>query len=95
MKTATFNMRIDAEIKEQAEDLFSSFGITVSDAVTMFLYKSVAERGLPFELKQKRYNKETERGMAEVRRIAKEVNAGRRKPDGSFEDLLKELNIDV
>lgn len=55
MKTTTFSMRIDPIIKQQADSLFSTFGITTTDAINMFLTKSIMERGLPFELRQSNY----------------------------------------
>ena len=36
-KTAMINIRIEPEIKADIEKLFSSFGITVSDAVNIFI----------------------------------------------------------
>lgn len=68
-KTANINTRIDPETKLQAEELFSSFGITITDAINIFLHKSIMEGGLPFEMKQPRYNKETEAAMKEARLI--------------------------
>lgn len=68
-KTANINIRIDPEIKAGAEKLFSSFGITVTDAINIFLSKSLMEGGLPFEMKQPRYNAETELAMQEARDI--------------------------
>ncbi|MCL2481193.1 MAG: type II toxin-antitoxin system RelB/DinJ family antitoxin [Spirochaetaceae bacterium] len=68
-KTANFNMRIDPQTKLGAEKLFSSFGITISDAVNIFLRQSLMVRGLPFEMKQPRYNIETEAAMQEARDI--------------------------
>ena len=68
-KTATINVRVDPDTKSSAERLFASFGITITDAINMFLHKSVMEGGLPFELKQPRYNQETEAAMAEARAI--------------------------
>ena len=59
-KSATINVRIEPEVKANVEKLFSSFGITVSDAINIFLYKSLMEGGLPFEVKQPRFNAETE-----------------------------------
>jgi len=60
-KTANINIRIDPETKSSAEKLFASFGITITDAINIFLRKSIMEGGLPFEVKQPRYNIETER----------------------------------
>ncbi len=69
-KTANLNIRIDPETKSGAEQLFSSFGITVTDAVNIFLRQSLMVGGLPFEMKQPRYNAETEAAMLEARAIA-------------------------
>lgn len=68
-KTANINIRIDPETKSNAEKLFASFGITITDAINIFLRKSLMEGGLPFEIKQPRYNAETEAAMNEARAI--------------------------
>ena len=47
-KNANINIRIEPEIKSAAENLFSSFGITISDAVNIFIRKSLMEGGIPF-----------------------------------------------
>lgn len=65
-KTANINVRIEPEIKAGAEKLFSSFGITVTDAINIFLRKSLMEGGLPFEVKQPHYNIETEMALKEA-----------------------------
>ena len=51
-KTASLNIRIDPETKIGVENLFSQFGITVTDAVNIFLHQSLMVGGLPFEMKQ-------------------------------------------
>lgn len=48
-KSATLNLRIDPELKEKAESLFSSLGISLTSAVTMFLNQSVNEQAIPFK----------------------------------------------
>ena len=58
-KTASINVRVTKDVKAQAEELFDSFGITLSEAINMFLHKSLMVEGLPFDLKQPKYNKET------------------------------------
>ncbi|MDR0876961.1 MAG: type II toxin-antitoxin system RelB/DinJ family antitoxin [Treponema sp.] len=70
-KTANLNIRIDPQTKQGAEQLFSTFGITLSDAVSIFLHQSLLEGGLPFVMKQPRYNVETEDAMKEARDILK------------------------
>ena len=68
-KTANLHIRIDPEIKENAEQLFLRFGITITDAINMFLHQSLLVGGLPFELRQPRYSSETEAAMREARDI--------------------------
>lgn len=70
MKTATLNMRVDPSVKEEAERVYAQFGMSLTDAVNVFLHKSIMEGGLPFELRQPRFNAETEAAMREAREIA-------------------------
>jgi DNA-damage-inducible protein J len=53
-----------------ADGIFSRFGITVSDAVNIFLNKSIMIGGLPFEMTLPQYNDETIAAMQEARDIA-------------------------
>ena len=69
-KSANLNIRIDPVTKENAETLFKSFGITVSDAVNIFLRQALMVGGLPFEMKLFRYNAETETALQEAALIA-------------------------
>lgn len=68
-KTANINIRIDPETKSSAEKLFSSFGITLTDAINIFLRKSIMEGGFPFEVKQPRFYAEKEAAVSEARAI--------------------------
>lgn len=40
-KTATFQMRINPEIKRQMEDIYSRQGLTFTDAVNIFIQRRV------------------------------------------------------
>ncbi len=69
-KTANINIRIDPETKARSEQLFAKFGITLTDAVNIFLHQSLMVGGLPFEMKQPDYNNKTEAAIQEARDIA-------------------------
>jgi len=45
------NVYLDSDMKEQAKLIFKKYGVSLSDAINMFLTQSVMERGLPFEMK--------------------------------------------
>lgn len=90
-KTAIINVRTEPDVKANAEQLFSAFGITVSDVVNIFLRKSIMEGGLPFEVKQPRFNAETEAAMQEARDIAN--GKVKEKTYDSAEAMLKDLDV--
>lgn len=47
-KTATLNLRVNPEVKSEAESVLSQLGISMSTAVTMFLRQVALSGGLPF-----------------------------------------------
>ena len=51
-KSTTFTFRLNPEVKQEASDLFESLGISLSDAINLFLHKSIREGGIPFEIKR-------------------------------------------
>ncbi len=48
---ALLQIRVDEELKNQANAIYNELGIDLSTAVRMFLKKSVLEGGIPFETK--------------------------------------------
>jgi len=49
--TKNLNLRVDAELKAQAEHIFSELGLPTSTAITMFLKSVVRHGGIPFSLR--------------------------------------------
>lgn len=47
-KEATLQVRMDAELKEQAEQLYKDMGTSFAEAVRIFARQSVQENGMPF-----------------------------------------------
>lgn len=68
-KTANINLRIEPETKAEAESLFSSFGISVTDAINIFLNTAIMNGGFPFPIVQPNFNKETEAAIQEAKDI--------------------------
>lgn len=46
-------VRVNKDIKERAEQLFDSIGLSMSAAINVFLRKSLDENGVPFALTTK------------------------------------------
>ncbi len=49
--TAMIHVRVDEEVKAQATEALAAMGLSVSDAVRVFLKRVAAEKALPFELR--------------------------------------------
>lgn len=71
MATTPTQIRIDADIKKQATDLFNKLGLDMSGAVNLFLHQCVLRGGLPFNIEMPRYSQHTLDAMDEARRISR------------------------
>ena len=67
--TTMVHVRVDEHIKTQATETLASMGLTVSDAIRVFLTRIVAEQQLPFALKAP--NADTRAAMKEARAMSK------------------------
>ena len=47
-KEATLQVRMDADLKRQVEELYKKLGTSFAEAVRIFAKQSIAEEGLPF-----------------------------------------------
>ena len=58
--TTNINIRIDKDVKQEAENLFNELGLTISGAINLFFRQAIRERANPFRIKAKtdeeRYN---------------------------------------
>ena len=50
-RTSSVFVRVEPEIKEQAEIILDKLGIPMSNAVGMFLRQIILQQGIPFDLK--------------------------------------------
>lgn len=53
-KNVSMNVRVNSEVKKQAEETLAALGITLSDAFNMMLYQINLKKGLPFNLDTKK-----------------------------------------
>lgn len=88
MATAPTQIRIDADIKKQATELFSDLGLDMSGAVNLFLHQCVLRGGLPFSVEMPRYSQRTLDAMEEARRISRNPDI---KGYTSMDELKKAL----
>ncbi len=82
--TTMIHVRVEEQVKKQASDALEAMGLSVSDAVRVFLTRVAAEKQIPFALRVP--NTETRAAMekARAKRRARFANA-----DELFDDLEK------
>ena len=93
MATSTINVRVDSELKAQAETLFADLGLSMSTAVVMFLKSAVSHDGLPFEVRRYTPNAATRSALGEYEEMKKSPSAYKRYD--SFDEALQEVLGDV
>ena len=52
MATTVLQVRVDEELKNEAAELFENLGIDIPTAIRIFFKRAVAEKGIPFELRE-------------------------------------------
>ena len=87
-RSAVMNLRIEPEIKADAEELFGSFGLTVTDAVNVFLRQSLMRGGFPFEIVRHKPNSVTQAAILEAEQLLNDPHA---KTFTSMEELRADL----
>ena len=86
-QTSMLHIRVDDETKAQAIQVLDEMGLSVSDAVRLFLRRVVIDQAFPIELKAP--NAETRAAMAEADKIARRRRARFATADALFADLEK------
>ena len=86
-QTSMLHIRVDDDIKDQATQALTAMGLSVSDAVRLFLRRVVVEQAFPLELKVP--NAETLAAMEESRAMMAKRRARFATADALFADLEK------
>ncbi len=74
-KSANLYVRIEPEVKEQAEKILSALGIPASNAINMFYKQIILQKGLPFEVKIPE-RKLTDVSMLSTEKLHEELEKG-------------------
>ena len=99
-KSTNLYVRVEPDVKENAETILSQLGIPMSNAVGMFLKQVILRRGIPFDvtlpqshpldlsmLSDEEFHAELERGYADIK------NGNVHPAKEAFASLRDELGI--
>lgn len=83
--TKMIHVRVDDDLREEASAVLETFGMSMSDAVRIFLHRVAATQSFPLELKVP--NEETRAALEEARAMRLARKARFATPDQLFDDL--------
>lgn len=90
MTTSTMvHVRVDEKLKVEAAETLASMGLTISDAVRVFLLKVIAEKQMPFSLQVP--NRETLLAMSEADEMAKAQVARFKNTESLLDEIEKNI----
>lgn len=88
MATTNISIRMDTELKAEADALFEQLGMNISTAFNIFVRQAVRDGGIPFKVSLRQPKKETIAAMLEAEKIAKDASVKGYKDLGElFEEL--------
>jgi len=90
--TTNISIRMDVELKKQAEQLFSELGMNMTTAFNIFLRQAVRQQRIPFDIALEIPNAETIAAMEEAERISRNPSV---KGYTDVDQMMKELLADV
>lgn len=90
VQTSMLHIRVDDETKQKATDALAAMGLSMSDAVRIFLHRVVVDQAFPLELKVP--NAQTQVAMAEAQAILKSNQLLFKTAKALFADLEKNSN---
>lgn len=86
--TTMIHVRIDEKIKVQATETLNAMGLSISDAVRVFLLRVIADKQMPFEIKVP--NAVTRAAITEADTIMRK----RRKHFATASGLINNIEMD-
>ena len=89
MATSSYTHRIDSELRAQSEAIFAALGMSLGTAINVFLKKSVAVGGFPFDVRLDAPTRETVEAMLEAEKIAKDPMITALSVDDALEELKR------
>jgi len=86
---ATLCIRVDDDVKDSANEVFSDLGLNMSTAVNMYLKYCVREKEIPFGVSSLKPSEELKRALKE----ADDISSGKTKSKAydSAEEMMKDI----
>lgn len=88
--TTNISIRMDSDLKAQADSFFGELGMNLSTAFNIFVRQSLRDGRIPFDISLNQPNKETIVAMSEAEKIAKDPSV---KGYNDLDELFADLKV--
>lgn len=88
--TTNISIRMDSDLKAQADSFFGELGMNLSTAFNIFVRQSLRDGRIPFDISLNQPNKETIAAMSEAEKIAKDPSV---KGYNDLDELFADLKV--
>lgn len=85
-KTDVLHIRVEPSVKQRAEKTLNDLGLSITEAINVFLNQVILNDGIPFEIRKPKFNKETIQAIEDTKK-GKNLS----KAFDNVEDMFKEL----
>lgn len=76
MATTVLQIRMDEDLKNEAADLFDKMGMDLPTAIRVFLKRAVAEKAIPFEVREPHATYSANRGWNAFMELRNQAQQG-------------------
>lgn len=89
MSNINVTIRMDEDLKKQADTLFNELGLNLSTAFNVFVRQAVREQAIPFVISKRQPNAETLAAIEEVQKM--KTNSTTCKSYSDVSQMMEEL----
>ena len=87
-KTDTLHVRVEPVVKQKAEKTLNDLGLSITEAINIFLNQVILHDGIPFEIRKPKYTKETIQALEDTKN-GRNLSKAFDSVDEMFEELDK------
>ena len=92
-KTSSIHVRVDPKIKEEAEETLNSLGMTLAEAINIYLRQIILNYGIPFEIKNPQFSDDMLEAIEEAKEIEKHPE--NYKSYSNLEEFMEDLHNEI
>ena len=86
-KTDTLHIRVEPSVKQKAEKTLNELGLSITDAINVFLNQIILNEGIPFAIVKPRFNRESINAIEDTKN-----NKNLSKTFDNVDEMFEELD---